>query len=88
MNLRDRDNLRTKDKGPVPKVSFVRRLDCIILSAVLCTAVLLALILVLQLCVCILRYRYHYKIKDTLYTPALHRESTCSQQLCAISYML
>ena len=29
MNLRDRDNLRTKDKGPVPKVSFVRRLDCI-----------------------------------------------------------
>ena len=29
MNLRDRDNLRTKDKRPVPKVSFVRRLDCI-----------------------------------------------------------
>ena len=29
MNLRDRDNLRIKDKGPVPKVSFVRRLDCI-----------------------------------------------------------
>ena len=28
MNLRDRDNLRTKDKRPVPKVSFVRRLDC------------------------------------------------------------
>ena len=29
MNLQDRDNLRTKDKRPVPKVSFVRRLDCI-----------------------------------------------------------
>ena len=29
MNLRDRDNLRAKDKRPVPKVSFVRRLDCI-----------------------------------------------------------
>ena len=28
MNLRDRDNLRAKDKRPVPKVSFVRRLDC------------------------------------------------------------
>ena len=29
MNLRDRDNLRRKDKKPVPKVSFVRRFDCI-----------------------------------------------------------
>ena len=28
MNLRDRDNLRAKDKRPTPKVSFVRRLDC------------------------------------------------------------
>ena len=28
MNLRDRDNLRTKDNRPVPKVSFVRRFDC------------------------------------------------------------
>ena len=28
LNLRDRDNLRTKDKRPVPKVSFVRRFDC------------------------------------------------------------
>ena len=28
MNLRDRDNLRAKDKRPIPKVSFVRRLDC------------------------------------------------------------
>ena len=28
MNLRDRDNLRAKDKRPVPKVSFFRRLDC------------------------------------------------------------
>ena len=26
---RDRDNLQTKDKRPVPKVSFVRRFDCI-----------------------------------------------------------
>ena len=29
VNLRDRDNLRRKDKRPVPKVSFVRRFDCI-----------------------------------------------------------
>ena len=29
MNLRDRDNLRTKDKRPAPKVSFLRRFDCI-----------------------------------------------------------
>ena len=29
LNLQDRDNLRTKDKRPVPKVSFVRRFDCI-----------------------------------------------------------
>ena len=29
MNLRDRDSLRAKDKRPVPKVSFVWRLDCI-----------------------------------------------------------
>ena len=28
LNLRDRDNLRTRDKRPVPKVSFVRRFDC------------------------------------------------------------
>ena len=28
VNLRDRDNLRRKDKRPVPKVSFVRRFDC------------------------------------------------------------
>ena len=28
MNLRDRDNLRAKNKSTVPKVSFVRRLDC------------------------------------------------------------
>ena len=27
LNLRDRDNLRTKDKRPVPKVSFVRSFD-------------------------------------------------------------
>ena len=29
VNLQDRDNLRTKDNRPVPKVSFVRRFDCI-----------------------------------------------------------
>ena len=29
INFRDRDNLRTKDNRPVPKVSFVRRFDCI-----------------------------------------------------------
>ena len=29
VNLRDRDNLRRKDKRPVPKVSFVRRFNCI-----------------------------------------------------------
>ena len=29
MNLQDRDNFRTKDNRPVPKVSFVRRFDCI-----------------------------------------------------------
>ena len=29
VNLRDRDNLRRKDNTPVPKVSFVRRFDCI-----------------------------------------------------------
>ena len=28
LNLRDRDNLRTKDRRPIPKVSFVRRFDC------------------------------------------------------------
>ena len=28
MNLRDRDNLQAKDKRPVPKMSFVRRLNC------------------------------------------------------------
>ena len=28
MNLQDRDNLRRKDKRPIPKVSFVRRFDC------------------------------------------------------------
>ena len=28
LNLRDRDNLRTKDKRPVLKVSFVWRFDC------------------------------------------------------------
>ena len=27
-SLRDRDSLRKEDKMPVPKVSFVRRLDC------------------------------------------------------------
>ena len=27
VNLRDRDNLRTKDNRPVPKVSFARRFD-------------------------------------------------------------
>ena len=30
VNLRDRDNLRRKDKRPVPKVSFVWRFDCIL----------------------------------------------------------
>ena len=29
LNLRDRDNLQTKDKRPVPKVSFVWKFDCI-----------------------------------------------------------
>ena len=33
VNLRDRDNLRRKDKRPVPKVSFVRRFDCIYISS-------------------------------------------------------
>ena len=28
LNLRNRDNLRTKDKRPVPKVSLVWRFDC------------------------------------------------------------
>ena len=28
-SLRDRDSLRKEDKMPVPKVSFVQRLDCI-----------------------------------------------------------
>ena len=28
VNLRDRDNLRRKDKRPVPKASFVWRFDC------------------------------------------------------------
>ena len=28
-SLRDRDSLRKEDKMPIPKVSFVRRLDCI-----------------------------------------------------------
>ena len=28
MNLQDRDNLGTKDKKPVPKVSFVLRFNC------------------------------------------------------------
>ena len=28
MNLRDKDNLRRKDKSAVPKVSFVRRFHC------------------------------------------------------------
>ena len=28
MNLRDRDNLRREDKGPVPKVSSLRRFNC------------------------------------------------------------
>ena len=28
-NLRDRANLQTKDKTFIPKVSFLRRLDCI-----------------------------------------------------------
>ena len=29
VNLRDRDNLRREDKSPVPKVSSLRRFDCI-----------------------------------------------------------
>jgi hypothetical protein len=29
VNLRDKDNLQTKDREPVPNVSFVRRFDCI-----------------------------------------------------------
>ena len=29
MNLRDKDNLRRKDKSSVPKVSFLRRFHCI-----------------------------------------------------------
>ena len=46
MNLRDRDNLRAKDKRPVPKVSFVQRLDCniIILPKNLVTRVKLMLV--------------------------------------------
>ena len=32
-SLRDRDSHRKEDKVPVPKVSFVRRLDCIILGS-------------------------------------------------------
>ena len=35
MNLRDRDNLRAKDKRPVPKVSFIQRFDCNIIVVVL-----------------------------------------------------
>ena len=37
LNLRDRDNLRTKDKRSVLKVSFVRRFDCILQSVLLYT---------------------------------------------------
>ena len=28
MNLRDRDNLGTKNNRPIPKVSFVQRFNC------------------------------------------------------------
>ena len=39
VNLRDRENLRTKDNinRPVPKVSFVQRLDCIFMIQCSCS---------------------------------------------------
>ena len=45
MNLREKDNLRRKDKSAVPKVSFLRRFHCISLTFLpVCHGVMNALI--------------------------------------------